>query len=491
MKIDFLATETHFVDHLVPTFNAIDSSIRGRFYVPQILDSHVYARGIDSECTFWESRNAVLADLRKSNDLLVVAASGNIKFANWSGRPAVLCQHGSGQSYGYKRNASYAGYPGHKGIALFLHPGPHPVSRDQSVYPNTPVVAIGCPKLDDWHTEKRKLPKNKKPIVVISFHWPAKIGVPEALGLGDFYESGLKSLVGRDEFEIMGHAHPRAWKYIRPYYEKYGVPMVRDFEQVINTADVYCVDNSSTLFEFASTGRPVVVLNGPPYRKDINFGLRFWSASHVGVNCEHPGELLDCIISAIGDKGDLPAKRADALSRVYAFQDGRSAERAAAEIVRVAAKIKTKKSKRRVVKMAQEKTVWMRAKVTFADPVDGYVRKGSVFLTTENRARMYENPTHNIAERDNDAPQASGKTNPAGPETTKVEGPDTEKTETLDGSGYDLAGSEALESAMKERVSFGPPESGWVQIYIDGLPVQKARPSQKGDVARRLLENYV
>ena len=50
------------------------------------------------------------------------------------------------------------------------------------------------------------------------------------------------------------------------FYEAHGIEYVPDFDDVLRRADVYACDNSSTLYEFASTGRPVVVLNAPWYR---------------------------------------------------------------------------------------------------------------------------------------------------------------------------------------------------------------------------------
>ena len=59
---------------------------------------------------------------------------------------------------------------------------------------------------------------------------------------------------------------------------------MRDFDEVMERSTLYICDNSSTLYEFASTGRPVVVLNAPWFRRDIEHGLRFWEHADVGVS---------------------------------------------------------------------------------------------------------------------------------------------------------------------------------------------------------------
>ena len=100
-----------------------------------------------------------------------------------------------------------------------------------------------------------------------------------------------------------------------------------DFDDVLRRADVYACDNSSTLYEFASTGRPVVVLNAPWYRHDANHGLRFWDASGVGVTSYEPGRPAGRASSAAADIVTRRV-RGTALDIVYAYRTG-AAQRAA------------------------------------------------------------------------------------------------------------------------------------------------------------------
>jgi UDP-N-acetylglucosamine:LPS N-acetylglucosamine transferase len=100
---------------------------------------------------------------------------------------------------------------------------------------------------------------------------------------------------------VLGHGHPRIMERLLPIYDALDIEPVYDFEEVLERADCYVCDNSSTMFEFASTGRPVVVLNPPWYRREVNHGLRFWEAAGVGVNCDRPQDLAGAVATALQD----------------------------------------------------------------------------------------------------------------------------------------------------------------------------------------------
>jgi UDP-N-acetylglucosamine:LPS N-acetylglucosamine transferase len=113
------------------------------------------------------------------------------------------------------------------------------------------------------------------------------------------------------------------------YYRAAGIEFVRDFDEVCRRADVYVCDNSSTLFEFASTGRPVVVMNDVSWRRNVHHGLRFWDAAHVGVNVDRADGLVDAVALALEDRAEQRAARSDALDIVYVYRTGAAAGAAA------------------------------------------------------------------------------------------------------------------------------------------------------------------
>jgi hypothetical protein len=78
------------------------------------------------------------------------------------------------------------------------------------------------------------------------------------------------------------------------------------------------------LYEFASTGRPVVVMNAPQYRRDVHHGLRFWDYP-PGLQVDRPEQLADTIARALSDPEPARALRAAAVAETYAYTDGRAA----------------------------------------------------------------------------------------------------------------------------------------------------------------------
>jgi hypothetical protein len=104
--------------------------------------------------------------------------------------------------------------------------------------------------------------------------------------------------------------------------------------------------HNSTIYEWASTGRPVVVVNSKDYRRELKHGLRFdWGpVTNVGVQCDRPADIIDAIAEALQDAPERRRAREQALDIVYAYRDGSAAQRAAdalldwaSESVRVAA----------------------------------------------------------------------------------------------------------------------------------------------------------
>lgn len=324
MTVHLYASKPHYAEHLWPIWNAIPAELRGESWSPR------------SSC--WWGSPLPHPRVRPPGHVMVAAFADARKMAP---RRLVYVEHGAGQTYdgdtAGRGNGSYSGGDGLDAADLFIAPGEHVARRWRQRY-DRPVSVAGCPKLDDWHACRRgHRATGARPLVAVTFHWECSL-VPETLSARRHYEDALTSL--RDAVracggELLGHGHPRAWGSLRALWASLGVPHTPHLADVLDQADLLAGDNTSALYEFASLDRPVVVLNAPWYRRDVDHGLRFWS--HVpGVEVDEPDLLADTVINALtGDTPTTTSLRRRAVDHVYAHRDGRAAERAAAAIAEV------------------------------------------------------------------------------------------------------------------------------------------------------------
>lgn len=310
--IDFYASNPWYVDHVAPIWRALPPEARGTFHVT--TKSAEAARGLP---------NATSDKLSTSRRPLFVVSYGDLRAATMNGRTMIaLGQHGAGQSY----STDHPAYPGGRSqgaASLFLVPNRHAEMRTRAAYPRARVERTGCPKLD---TLPGREPDGQL-VVALSFHWDGPAIAPEMRSAWLHYRRALGALTRR--YRVIGHAHPKATARVAPWYRASHVELVPSFEDVLRRADVYACDNSSSLFEFAATGRPVVVLNAPWFRRNVEHGLRFWEASGIGVNAEGPHDLAAAVAAAVADAPATRAAREAALDLVYDPRTGgaqRSAE---------------------------------------------------------------------------------------------------------------------------------------------------------------------
>lgn len=339
--IDFLASERHFIDHLAPIWLALPPAERGVFVVGG------RQRPYDDERTL--AAHAASLGIEPSDSLplrdrpMVTAASGDLRRARGFGRSRVaLLEHGSGQSFGGDpRTAHHPSYPGglRRHASLFIAPNGHAAGRDAAAYPEASTAIVGCPKLDAL--PERSSLGSGKPVVAVSFHWDCTVAPETASGWRDF-RAALAGLTSR--YKILGHGHPRIIDELAREYRRLGIEVVRNFVDVVARAHVYVNEGSSTLFEAAAAGIPVVVLNPRGFRTNVEHGLRFWEAADVGPNVRARGtwdwktadRLAAAIDLAIADPPERQAAREHALSIVYAHRTG-AAQRAAAAVLEWAA----------------------------------------------------------------------------------------------------------------------------------------------------------
>ncbi len=326
VAVDFFGSQVQFIDHLRPIWDALPEQYRGKFHTAIPPYRQVYNRGRASRSTL--------------PDLVCVSAIGDLKKVSVRRNPVriegslvryqplaptVLFEHGAGFSFhgSGHNNGSYAGGSERNSALCLPATNSYVQSANQKAYPHIPSPIVGCPKLD--RLVKIPHPKNDRPVVCVSFHWDCKV-CPETRWAFSWYGSALRQLSQHPQFELVAHGHPRMRGFWEAWYRAQSIEFIPEFEDVVRRADIYVNDSSSTLYEFAATGRPVVTLNAPWYRRDVNHGLRFWEHADVGIQVDHPDDLETAILKTIAHPDR--AARDVAVEAVYPHL-GQSAARAA------------------------------------------------------------------------------------------------------------------------------------------------------------------
>jgi len=300
MRVDALATASQYRDHILPVWDALPAEVRGNLFTHGAPD-------------------------RPTGNITIVSASGDLR--RLRGSPSVYIEHGIGFSFvdrhGRRWHPSYTGHHDRPGVILFLNGNEQIHSLTRQSHPNVRGVLIGSPKMDSWVNVHEK--NNDRPVVAYSTHWDCKV-VPETRSAHPEFRWALRPGARNENWDWWGHAHPRAWGLVKNDYKRFGIPAVRSFYDVLAGSDVYVADATSTLYEFAYTGRPVVVVNASFYRRDVNHGLRFWDYV-PGLQVDRWQDMNSVIAAALDGEGeDL---RARAVDFAYPLRDGKAAQRAA------------------------------------------------------------------------------------------------------------------------------------------------------------------
>lgn len=149
------------------------------------------------------------------------------------------------------------------------------------------------------------------------------------------YEQAIAALNRDPGLRLVGHAHPRGARRTGSMWERLGIPFEVDPDVVLASADLLVADNTSLLPEMAAVGKPIVFLNGPGYRRDVEHHGRFWDWPRGQVSCDKPCELAGAVARALADPSKVRAARGRMVRSVYAYTDGRSSERAVDAIAKV------------------------------------------------------------------------------------------------------------------------------------------------------------
>lgn len=341
MPLDFFARQPHYIDHLAPVWKALPSNQRGIFTVAaELID---YAHDELGNLGKIEVYNS--AWLSGDCPILTAGFGDMLRAARESTRKIISMEHGTGHAFGK------AAYPNGKGrrdlVNLFLMPNEYTARLSRSVRA-TRCEVIGTPKMDEWARGQDlsiliQEPKHNPPVIAIAFHWGNKHAKPPESGSAFEHYKDILSRLAKS-YNIIGHGHPLAAHIYKAEFERAGIEWVVDFREVLRRADVYINDLSSTMYEFLVTGKPVIVLNAPWFRREARWGIRFWDYSDVGINVENPDELFGAIDRTLAEYGTIyENERRRAVRDLYPYA-GCSAERAAEVITAYLDDVKTEDS---------------------------------------------------------------------------------------------------------------------------------------------------
>lgn len=239
--------------------------------------------------------------------------------------PCILVEHGAGQIYIGDRSDAYSNGTGpyYDNVAGFICSTRDVFRRRREIFPDIPSILAGVPKLDKYVNQAVVPPERT---ACLTFHWDCPVAV-ESHCAYPYFKKYLRQAVDtwkEQGWTIYGHYHPRVPALVDEY-KKLGIPVLHTEQEVFQKCSVLIADNTSLLFEFMGLGRPVVFLNSPLYRREVNHGLRFWEAVEHGTDVEYPRDILNLCLDEI--------KGSDGWSPYGDLVDGKASQRAVEFII--------------------------------------------------------------------------------------------------------------------------------------------------------------
>lgn len=313
-RLDCLASRPHYLAHLRPIWEQLPDHLRGELYTPSTLPHDT----------------STLAE--------TVMVAGHADAQLLAHHRLVYLEHGAGQRYlGDPLAAGHGSYAGGKGldhVALFLCPSRSVAKAWLDRYPKAHAYVVGCPRLDRWADGRHQVPGR----VVLQWHWDCRL-VYETTTAFHHYQPHLDQVVEAVRAaggHVLLHWHPRLTQALEGLSRPLAALYEPDLERCLGTAAVWAGDNSSVMYEAAALGIPVVAMNAPQYRRDVEHGLRFWS--HVpGPQVDDAGHLAVQLAKILqdGETPDDALLRRRAAATAYHWPPGGAAARAVRAIAAV------------------------------------------------------------------------------------------------------------------------------------------------------------
>lgn len=316
--INAYASTEWYAAHIAPVWNALPRR-RGKFFVTprRTMFDALQAEGI----------HALGGTPYRMDDAVIVAGGMDLAAI----RNPILLEHGAGQHYRDLTHVAWSGGTERDHVRLFIVPN-HDVARaNLKRYPEIPNVCA-APRVEQLALGASRRVRD---LIVFGRHWDSAL-LPELSSAWPHHFPAIRNYCLSHEDTAL-HFHPRCADVGRSLAREWGREYIARWEDVIDRAAVYVVDNSSTGFEFAAMPgyRPVVWLNAPHYRRDVEQGLRFWRHVDVGDQCDEPEDLPAAIYKAGIWQDWRIEQQAEHIAQVYPYIFG-SAERAARAIEGIA-----------------------------------------------------------------------------------------------------------------------------------------------------------
>lgn len=317
-------SEPQYLEHIIPSLLAIPPADRGFLLVLPQPDGNPYSVLRKAHESGLPVLNLIERHLytsqpyvppvnygeRHRSVCIVVSARDRMAAEEIFPKRIVRGEHGAGQTYRGVQSPSLAGGEGHLGCLAALATGPlcKAVLETSPYNQGLPVYDIGCPKL--WAGKRMRLSERPtrvpgEEVIAVSFRYTGGEQVcPELGSAWPSFKVGLEALIKEFGRRVIVHAHSRLWEngQFRQEIKALEVNFTSSFEDVLLAADLYVVDNSSTAFEWIElTGRPLVLMDAPEYRRYVRHGMRFWDLpARPGVfSAISPEALLSTVKSAL------------------------------------------------------------------------------------------------------------------------------------------------------------------------------------------------
>lgn len=302
MKVHAYASWRHYADHIVPIWRALPLEHRGQFVVtsPNLV-AYLASRNV---AAVLPRENGEKAQALQTREPIMVAAYSDLR--KMRRRPVVFVEHGAGQTYKKDDGSIHGGYSGGENrdnVELFLCPNKTVAAANLAAYPQARTIVCGSPRLDDLVLQRAMKKQTNDLVVGITFHWDCRI-VPEAGTAFPHFAKQIKTFVRMAQacgINVIGHGHPKNWEFYKDWWDQCGVPTEKNWLHLAGQIDLLVADNSSTIFEAAALNIPVVLLQSPRWRRNVEHGLRFWEHANVGPSIL-PGEDLAAAINEAFDE---------------------------------------------------------------------------------------------------------------------------------------------------------------------------------------------